>query len=324
MSPLLEVKNLSTCFLTKDGMVTAVNDVSYDLNAGETIGLVGESGCGKSVSALSLLRLIPNPPGKIVAGEIWFDGKDIMTMSEEEICRIRGDQIAMIFQEPMTSLNPVYNIGRQISESIVLHKKKSQAEALGMSRDLLSEVQIQDAELRLKAYPHQFSGGMRQRVMIAMGMSCTPKLIIADEPTTALDVTIQLQLQELLKALTKEQGTSLIIITHNLGIVARYAQRINVMYAARIVEKATAKALYGNPKHPYTLGLMASVPRLDEDEKKKLVPIEGQPPDLLALPKGCAFHPRCKFAEPRCRQETPELLEVESDHQVACWNYVGK
>ena len=324
MSPLLEVKNLSTCFLTKDGMVTAVNDVSYDLNAGETIGLVGESGCGKSVSALSLLRLIPNPPGKIVAGEIWFDGKDIMTMSDEEICRIRGDQIAMIFQEPMTSLNPVYNIGRQLSESIVLHKKKSQAEALGMSRDLLSEVQIQDAELRLKAYPHQFSGGMRQRVMIAMGMSCTPKLIIADEPTTALDVTIQLQLLELLKALTKEQGTSLIIITHNLGIVARYAQRINVMYAARIVEKATAKALYGNPKHPYTLGLMASVPRLDEDEKKKLVPIEGQPPDLLALPKGCAFHPRCKFAEPRCRQETPELLEVESDHQVACWNYVGK
>ena len=324
MNPLLEVKNLTTCFLTKDGMVTAVNDVSYDLNAGETIGLVGESGCGKSVSALSLLRLIPNPPGKIMAGEILFDGKDIMGMTHEEICGIRGNQIAMIFQEPMTSLNPVYSIGRQLSEAIVLHKDKTEAEALGMSRDLLHEVQIQDAELRLKAYPHQFSGGMRQRVMIAMGMSCTPKLIIADEPTTALDVTIQLQLLELLKSLTREHGTSLIIITHNLGIVARYAQRINVMYAGRIVEKATAKALYKTPRHPYTLGLMASVPRLDEDEKKKLVPIEGQPPDLLALPRGCAFNPRCKYADARCRQETPELLEVESSHQVACWNYVGK
>jgi len=321
---LLEVKNLSTRFLTKNGMVSAVNDISYDLNYGETIGLVGESGCGKSVSALSLLRLIPNPPGKIVAGEVLFEGTDILKMSESEICRIRGNQIAMIFQEPMTSLNPVYSIGRQLSEGIVLHKNKKQSDALEMARGLLNEVQIQDAELRLKAYPHQFSGGMRQRVMIAMGMSCIPKLIIADEPTTALDVTTQLQLLELLKGLTREHGTSLILITHNLGIVARYATRINVMYAGRIVEKASATNLYATPRHPYTVGLMASVPRLDQDEKKKLVPIEGQPPDLLALPPGCAFHPRCEFADTRCRKENPELLEVERNHQVACWNYVGK
>jgi len=321
---LLEVKNLTTRFLTKDGMITAVDDISYDLNPGETLGLVGESGCGKSVSALSLLRLIPNPPEKIVAGEVMFDGKDIMKMSDSEICRVRGDQIAMIFQEPMTSLNPVYSIGRQLSETIVLHKGKNESEALKMACDLLSEVQIQDGEMRLKAYPHQFSGGMRQRVMIAMGMSCVPKLIIADEPTTALDVTIQLQLLELLRNLTKEHGTSLIIITHNLGVVARYADRINVMYAGRIVEKATAKDLYAKPKHPYTVGLMASVPRLDEDKKKKLVPIDGQPPDLLVLPVGCAFHPRCKSADKRCRQEKPKLLKVEGSHQVACWNYVKK
>ena len=324
MKTLLEVKNLSTHFLTKDGLVRAVNDISYDLNYGETLGLVGESGCGKSVSALSLLQLIPNPPGKIVAGEVFFEGTDILKMSEDEICRIRGNQIAMIFQEPMTSLNPVYSIGRQVSESIVLHKNKKQSDALEMTRDLLHEVQIPDGGMRLEAYPHQFSGGMQQRVMIAMGMSCVPKLIIADEPTTALDVTTQLQLLELMKGLTREHGTSLIIITHNLGIVARYATRINVMYAGRIVEKATAADLYAKPRHPYTVGLMASVPRLDQDEKKKLVPIEGQPPDLLALPSGCAFHPRCKAADTRCRQDKPELLEVERNHQVACWNYVGK
>jgi oligopeptide/dipeptide ABC transporter ATP-binding protein len=211
-----------------------------------------------------------------------------------------------------------------LSETLVLHKNKSESEALKMACDLLSEVQIQDGEMRLKAYPHQFSGGMRQRVMIAMGMSCVPKLIIADEPTTALDVTIQLQLLELLRSLTHEHGTSLIIITHNLGVVARYADRINVMYAGRIVEKATAKDLYARPKHPYTVGLMASVPRLDEDKKKKLVPIKGQPPDLLALPYGCAFHPRCEFADRKCRQEIPELLNVEGSHEVACWNYVKK
>jgi oligopeptide/dipeptide ABC transporter ATP-binding protein len=247
-----------------------------------------------------------------------------MKMRDEDICRVRGNQIAMIFQEPMTSLNPVYSIGRQLSETLVLHKNKTESEALKMACDLLSEVQIQDGEMRLKSYPHQFSGGMRQRVMIAMGMSCVPKLIIADEPTTALDVTIQLQLLELLRSLTQEYGTSLIIITHNLGVVARYADRINVMYAGRIVEKATAKDLYAKPKHPYTVGLMASVPRLDEDKKKKLVPIDGQPPDLLALPFGCAFHPRCEFADRKCRQETPELLNVEGNHQVACWKYVKK
>ncbi|MCP4752403.1 MAG: ABC transporter ATP-binding protein [Proteobacteria bacterium] len=325
MAKLLDVKNLSTCFLTDDGMVKAVDDVSYDLEEGETLGLVGESGCGKSVSALSIMRLIPNPPGKITDGEIIFDGKDIMKMDDKEVCALRGNQISMIFQEPMTSMNPVYTIGRQLAEPLELHKDMSKQEAWQEAINLLTKVQIPEAPLRVKAYPHQFSGGMRQRAMIAMGMGCVPKLIIADEPTTALDVTIQLQLLEILKKLTRDFGTSLIIITHNLGIVARYADRINVMYAGRIVEKATAKDLYANPSHPYTIGLMASVPRLDEEVGRKLVPIEGQPPDLLAVPKGCAFHPRCPYAENKCREETPELKVInDNNHQTACWIDVKK
>ena len=324
MTPLLEVKDLYTNFFTEDGVVKAVDGVSYDLYEGETLGLVGESGCGKTVSALSVLRLIPNPPGKIVNGEVIFQGQDLLHLSEEEICHVRGNKIAMIFQEPMTSLNPVLTIGRQIAEPMEIHEGLSKDEALAKSVTLLEDVQIPEAETRIKAYPHLFSGGMRQRAMIAMGLGCNPKLIIADEPTTALDVTIQAQLLELLKGLTQEFGTALIIITHNLGVVARYADRVNVMYAGRIIEKGTAMDIYADPRHPYTLGLMASVPRLDQDMKEKLVPIEGQPPDLLAVPKGCAFHPRCTYAVEQCRQETPVLEPVEKKHEKACWVNVRK
>ncbi len=317
--PLLEVKNLHTHFFTEDGIVKAVDGISYDLHQGETLGLVGESGCGKTVSALSVIRLIPNPPGKVVEGEILFEGRDLLTLSEDEICDVRGNRIAMIFQEPMTSLNPVLTIGRQIAEPMELHLDMSKEDALSKSITLLEEVQIPEARTRISAYPHLFSGGMRQRAMIAMGLGCNPTLIIADEPTTALDVTIQAQLLELLKGLTQEFGTALIIITHNLGVVARYADRVNVMYAGRIVEKGTAREIYGDPRHPYTIGLMASVPRLDQDMKEKLVPIEGQPPDLLAVPKGCAFHPRCTYAIERCRQEVPILKSITGKHETACW-----
>jgi len=317
--PLLEVKNLHTHFFTEDGIVKAVDGISYDLHEGETLGLVGESGCGKTVSALSVIRLIPNPPGKVVEGEILFEGRNLLALSEDEICDVRGNRIAMIFQEPMTSLNPVLTIGRQIAEPMELHLDMSKDDALSKSVTLLEEVQIPEAQTRITAYPHLFSGGMRQRAMIAMGLGCNPTLIIADEPTTALDVTIQAQLLELLKGLTQEFGTALIIITHNLGVVARYADRVNVMYAGRIVEKGTAREIYGDPRHPYTIGLMASVPRLDQDMKEKLVPIEGQPPDLLAVPKGCAFHPRCTYAIERCRQEVPILKSITGKHETACW-----
>jgi oligopeptide transport system ATP-binding protein len=319
MEPLLDVKNLSTHFFSEDGVVKAVDRVSYDLFPGETLGLVGESGCGKTVSVLSVLRLIPNPPGKIVEGEVFFEGRDLLKLREEEICDVRGNRIAMIFQEPMTSLNPVLTIGRQIAEPMQIHLNMKQPDALARTVSLLQQVQIPAAENRITAYPHMFSGGMRQRAMIAMGLGCTPKLIIADEPTTALDVTIQAQLLELLKGLTQEFGTSLIIITHNLGVVARYADRVNVMYAGRIVEKGTAKEIYKDPRHPYTIGLMASVPRLDQDIKQKLVPVEGQPPDLLAVPSGCAFRPRCAYALELCKKDRPELETVSGKHEKACW-----
>ena len=324
MEPLLDVKNLSTHFFSEDGVVKAVDGVSYDLFPGETLGLVGESGCGKTVSVLSVLRLIPNPPGKVVGGEVFFEGKDLLKLKEEEICDIRGNKIAMIFQEPMTSLNPVVTIGRQVAEPMKVHLNMNQADAIARTIALLKQVQIPAAESRVKAFPHMFSGGMRQRAMIAMGLGCAPKLIIADEPTTALDVTIQAQLLELLKSLTKDFGTALIIITHNLGVVARYADRVNVMYAGRIVEKGTAKEIYKDPRHPYTIGLMASVPRLDQDIKKKLVPIEGQPPDLLAVPVGCAFYQRCAYALERCRIERPKLEAVSGKHEKACWVDVRK
>jgi oligopeptide/dipeptide ABC transporter ATP-binding protein len=323
MTPLLEVRNLSTHFFTDDGIVRAVNGISYDVYEGETIGLVGESGCGKSVSAMSLLQLIPNPPGKIVSGEILFEGRDLLTLSHDEMCSVRGNKIAMIFQEPMNTLNPVKTIGWQISEPMEIHQGISREEGLKRCVRLLSDVKIPEPEARVRAYAHLFSGGMRQRAVIAMGLGCNPKLIIADEPTTALDVTTQAQLLELMKNLTREHKTALIIITHNLGIVARYADRINVMYAGRIIEKGTAQDIFKDPRHPYTVGLMASVPRLDHDMKKKLVPIEGQPPDLLHIPSGCAFRPRCAHAFDRCWVETPELIPIDNKkHEAACWKNV--
>lgn len=319
MPRLLEVKDLKTYFYSLDGIVKAVDGVSFDINEGETLGLVGESGCGKSVSAMSILRLIPNPPGRIVSGEIVFEGSDLLKLSDEEMRRVRGDRIAMIFQEPMTSLNPVLTIGRQVAEPIQVHRNTPLKQALDKAKELLEKAQISAAETRLGHYPHQFSGGMRQRAMIAMGLGCNPKMIIADEPTTALDVTVQAQILELLKELTRAYGMALIIITHNLGVVARYADRVNVMYAGKIVEKGTAHDIYENPMHPYTIGLMASVPQLDQDVKKKLVPIKGQPPNLANIPDGCAFRPRCDYAIDKCRTETPQLELIDGQHERACW-----
>jgi oligopeptide/dipeptide ABC transporter ATP-binding protein len=324
MPPLLEVKDLQTYFFIDNATVKAVDGISFDLNEGETLGLVGESGCGKSVSALSILRLIPNPPGEIIGGEIFFEQRDLLQLSDEEIRDVRGNRIAMIFQEPMTSLNPVLTIGRQIAEPMEVHKNMRLKDALEQCKDLLARVQIAEAERRIRDYPHQFSGGMRQRAMISMGLGCNPRLIIADEPTTALDVTIQAQLLELLKNLTRDFSMALIIITHNLGVVARYADRVNVMYAGRIVEKGSANDIYDDPRHPYTLGLMESVPQLDQDIKKKLVPIQGQPPDLSNVPEGCAFHPRCTYVVNRCREEIPKLVSVGGQHEKACWIDVKK
>ncbi len=320
MASLLQVRDLKTYFFTDDGVVKAVDGISYDVQPGEIVGLVGESGCGKTVSALAILRLIPDPPGKIVGGEIIFEGDDLLKASEEEIRHVRGNRIAMIFQEPMTSLNPVLTIGRQITESLELHLKMDRRSANKRAIELMEMVGIPEAKARIADYPHQFSGGMRQRAMIAMALSCNPKLLLADEPTTALDVTIQAQILELLTRLTRELGTAVVIITHNLGVVARYADRVNVMYAGKIVESAVARELYGNPHHPYTLGLLKSVPRLDKARKEKLEPIEGFPPDLIHMPQGCAFRPRCKFAVAKC-QEEPPLLQVASKHYSACWEW---
>src|SRR5579871_2607200 len=321
MGALLSVKDLQTHFFTEEGVVHAVDGVSYEVDEGETLGLVGESGCGKSVSALSILRLIPNPPGKIVGGEILFEDQDILKMDEDEIRHIRGNRIAMVFQEPMTSLNPVLTIGRQLTEALELHKGMSRQDANRRAVELLEMVGIPEAGSRLNDYPHQFSGGMRQRVMIAMALSCNPKLLLADEPTTALDVTIQAQILEIMSRLSKELGTAVIIITHNLGVVARYADRVNVMYAGRVVETATAKELYANPRHPYTLGLLRSVPRLDQLRRDKLEPIEGLPPDLAHLPAGCSFYPRCRFHVDKCLNERPPLMLVAEQHMSACWEW---
>ena len=316
---LLEVKGLKTHFFTEEGAVKAVDGVSYDLEDGETLGLVGESGCGKSVSALSLMRLIPSPPGKIVDGEVWFENRDILKIGMEDMRAIRGGKISMIFQEPMTSLNPVLTIERQLTETLQLHKRMSRVEAREEAESLLARVGIPDPPRRIRQYPHQFSGGMRQRVMIAMALSCSPRLIIADEPTTALDVTIQAQILELMKGLTAEAGVALIIITHNLGVVARYADRVNIMYAGKIIERGEAREIYRNPRHPYTVGLLKSVPRLDRPRRGRLEPIEGQPPDLVNPPQGCHFQPRCRWAVARCEQETPPLMETGEGHWSACW-----
>ena len=301
-------------------MVHAVGGITYAVEAGEAVAIVGESGCGKSVGAMSILRLIPEPPGRIVKGEVLFEGRDLLKLSNAEIRDVRGRDIAMIFQEPMTSLNPVFSVGRQVTETLLRHTDMKASQANERALELLIQVGISDPQRRLEQFPHHLSGGMRQRVMIAMALACDPKLIIADEPTTALDVTIQAQILELMKGLSERLGVAQLIITHNLGVVARYAKRVNVMYAGKIVEMGLAKDIYHNPSHPYTLGLLASVPRLDQARGTKLIPIEGQPPDLARLDKGCSFRPRCRFATERCAQEIPELMTVSDEHRSACWN----
>jgi oligopeptide transport system ATP-binding protein len=319
MEPLLDVKNLKTQFFTQDGVVKAVDDVSFHIMPGETLGIVGESGCGKSITAMSIMRLIPSPPGKIVGGQILFDGEDVMKMSDEEVRSIRGNKIAMIFQDPMTSLNPVLTINRQISESLELHLGMSKSQSRARSVELLKMVGIPNAEERVDQYPHQFSGGMRQRVMIAMALSCNPSLLIADEPTTALDVTIQAQILDLMRNLQQEHNTALMMITHDLGVVAGMTDRIQVMYAGHVVETAPTEELFANPRHPYTVGLLNSIPRLDAVAKAKLSPIRGLPPDLIDLPDMCPFLPRCDYAREKCEQQNPPLLEVNDVHRSACW-----
>jgi oligopeptide/dipeptide ABC transporter ATP-binding protein len=320
LATLLEVESLQTQFSTSGGVVRAVDGVSWDVKEGETVALVGESGCGKSVSALSVMRLVSAPAGRIVGGRILFKGRDLLTLSEEEMRRLRGREIAMIFQEPMTSLNPVLTIGRQLTEGLEIHLGMDSGAARTRAAELLAMVGISDPARRLPQYPHQFSGGMRQRMMIAMALACNPSLILADEPTTALDVTIQAQILELLKDLSRRLGVAMLIITHNLGVVARYADRVNVMYAGRIVERATARELYANPRHPYTLGLLKSVPRLDIPRRLRLDPIDGQPPDLTRLPPGCAFGPRCAFRVERCGVDIPPLMPIDAPgHVSACW-----
>ena len=321
MAKLLEINNLSTYFFTQDGIVKAVDDISYELEEGEVLGVVGESGCGKSVHALSIMRLVPTPPGRTVAGEVIFEGEDLLEMDDAEMRNIRGNRIAMVFQEPMTSLNPVLTIGRQLTETLELHQGMTGQQARNRAAELLQTVGIPDAERRLVDYPHQFSGGMRQRVMIAMALSCNPRLIIADEPTTALDVTIQAQILELMQELARDFGTAMIIITHNLGVVARYADNVNVMYAGKIIETGSAQEIYHNPKHPYTLALLNSVPRLDANERIRLDAIEGLPPDLVNLPEGCSFAPRCKYVFEQCLDETPVLNEAAQAHNSACWRH---
>ena len=320
MATLLDVQSLQTQFVTSAGVVRAVDGVSWDVNEGETVALVGESGCGKSVSALSVMRLVSAPAGRIVGGRVLFKGRNLLELSEEEMRRVRGREIAMIFQEPMTSLNPVLTVGRQLTEGLEIHLGMDTGAARRRAAELLAMVGISDPARRLPQYPHQFSGGMRQRMMIAMALACNPALILADEPTTALDVTIQAQILELLKDLSRRLGAAMLIITHNLGVVARYADRVNVMYAGRIIERGTARELYAHPRHPYTLGLLKSVPRLDVPRRQRLEPIDGQPPDLTRLPPGCAFAPRCAFRVERCGAERPDLRDVGgSAHVAACW-----
>lgn len=318
-TPILQVKNLTTRFRTDRGTVTAVDNISFDVSAGETLAIVGESGSGKSITALSILRLIPSPPGKIESGEILFDGQDLLKLSDANMRKIRGNRIAMIFQEPMSSMNPSLTIGMQVAEPIRLHQGLPWKQALKKAEELLGMVQISDPASRISAYPHQFSGGMRQRAMIAMALACEPQLIIADEPTTALDVTVQAQILDLLKDLATRANTALILITHDLGVVARYADRVAVMYGGRIIETASARDLYARPRHPYTRGLMASVPRIDGDVSQRLVPIDGQPPDLAMLPPGCAFAPRCKQASEQCLATRPVLRAVSDHHYKACF-----
>ena len=322
MPPLLEIKNLKTRFFTDEGVVKAVNDISYSMESGEILGVVGESGCGKSVHALSIMQLVQDPPGKITQGEVWLDGRDLLKLNDKEMKKVRGSDVAMIFQDPMTSLNPVYTVGFQIVEALRLHNDMSKAQARKRAGELLALVGIPGAEERLDDYPHQFSGGMRQRAMIAMGLSCEPKLLIADEPTTALDVTIQAQIVDLVKKLQAELGMAIMWITHDLGVIAEMADRINVMYAGAIIESGNVRNIYKKTRHPYTMGLLGSLPRLDEDPGAELISIPGLPPDLLALPEGCAFAARCVYRTEKCIKEKPPLIEIEGrEHAVACWHW---
>ena len=319
LATVLEVVDLKTRFYTDYGLVKAVDGVSFTLDEGEKLGIVGESGCGKSVSVLSMLRLIPEPPGEVYSGTVRFEGQDLLKLSTRELDQVRTRQIAMVFQDPMTSLNPVLTIGRQVSEAAEIHLGMTRAQAQRQAIDLLEQVGVPEARRRINAYPHQFSGGMRQRVMIAMAISCGPKILIADEPTTALDVTIQAQIIELVKRLGDELGMAVIWITHDLGVVAGLCDRVQVMYAGRIVESSAVMDLYEHPAHPYTLGLLHSLPRLDGDPKARLATIPGLPPDLIHMPEGCSFSPRCPYVHDHCRQECPLLEEVTPGHMAACW-----
>jgi oligopeptide/dipeptide ABC transporter ATP-binding protein len=322
---VLEIVDLRTHFFTQAGVVRAVDGVSYSVRAGETLGVVGESGCGKSVTALSILRLVANPPGRIVGGEIRFGGSNLLDLSESEMEDIRGNDISMIFQEPMTSLNPLMTVGRQIGEAIALHQGLSPNDAMDKAIEMLRRVSIPEPERRVHAYPHQLSGGMRQRVMIAMALSCNPKVLIADEPTTALDVTIQAQILELMRELQETFGTAIMLITHDMGVVAENADRVVVMYAGRKVEEADAKTLFEAPGHPYTRGLLGSIPKLDvaarlDARRNRLTEIKGMVPSLHNLPQGCTFAPRCEFATDQCRAVYPPLVQYRPGHTIACWH----
>jgi oligopeptide transport system ATP-binding protein len=316
--PLLQIEDLKTYFYTSNGVVKAVDGISYSVHEGETVAIVGESGCGKSVSALSVMRLVPSPPGKTVNGKVIYQGNDILKASDSEMRKIRGKQIAMVFQDPMTSLNPVLTIKYQLVEPMKLHLNLTEAQCVDRAVELLDLVGISDGHKRLDDYPHQFSGGMRQRVMIAMALSCDPKLIIADEPTTNLDVTIQAQILEVMEKVIEETKTAMVIITHNLGVVARYADTVNIMYAGKIVESGTCEEIFKNVRHPYTEGLLQSVPRLDA-RAERLQPIPGLPPDLRNLPPGCRFADRCKYVHAKCTEAMPELETVSDSHVSACW-----
>ena len=319
---LLEVRDLKTHFYTEDGVVPAVDGVSFSLNRGETLGIVGESGSGKSVTSLSVMRLIPYPAGKIIDGEILFEGENLLDKTDEEMRRIRGNEISMIFQEPMTSLNPVFTVGDQIMEAIILHQNVGHRQALDRAIEMLRLVGIPAPERRIDDYPHQMSGGMRQRAMIAMALSCNPKLLIADEPTTALDVTIQAQILDLMMDIKREFTTSIMLITHDLGVIAETADKVVVMYAGKIVESADVISIFKKPAHPYTAGLIGSIPKVNED-CERLSTIEGAVPNPFDMPKGCRFHPRCRYAKNICREQEPQLVDLDSDHQVSCWRPLG-
>jgi oligopeptide/dipeptide ABC transporter ATP-binding protein len=323
--PVLEVDNLQTHFFTAAGVIRAVDGVSYTVDAGETLGIVGESGCGKSVTSLSIMRLVASPPGRIVGGQVRLEGRDLLSLSEPEMERIRGDEISMIFQEPMTSLNPLYTVGRQIAEAIAVHRGLDRRAAREQAIEMLRNVSMPEPERRVDNYPHQMSGGMRQRVMIAMALSCNPKVLIADEPTTALDVTIQAQILQLIREQQAKLGMAVILITHDMGVVAENADRVMVMYAGRKVEEAPVTDLFERPAHPYTEGLLGSMPSVDDASKAgasraRLSEIKGMVPSLANLPSGCSFAPRCKYASDRCRVDYPHLLEIRPRHRVACWH----